>query len=186
MTGYRSRVEHGISELISSARPGDTCLFYCIGYDCTAQLRELVDRLPRGVRLTCVFDCCYVSEKPAFRIHYSTPSPTRTAQPMGPITDYPKADVFLFEGLADIRCVAWFKSANGNTPLFTAAFIRALSRGPEGYWGTPSTTSYIGLTQDIEHEIGSIVKRLPAGALPDMTSSISCTQPYNVDQPFIL
>jgi len=34
-------------------------------------LRELVNQLPRGSRLVCVFDCCYVTEKPAFRIHHS-------------------------------------------------------------------------------------------------------------------
>lgn len=47
-------------------------------------LRELVNQLPRGSRLVCVFDCCYVTEKPAFRIHHSQRGgPVRTGVRVG-------------------------------------------------------------------------------------------------------
>ena len=32
---------------------------------------------------------------------------TRLAESLAPVNDFPKADVFFFEGTADIRCVAW-------------------------------------------------------------------------------
>eukprot|EP00667_Euglena_gracilis_P012762 EG_transcript_13136 len=182
---FRSKLDRAVHELLIHAQHGDSLVFYCIGYDCTTVLRQLVDKLPRGVRLACIFDCCYVTEKPAYRVHHSAPG-GRVAHAMAAITDQPLADVILFEGTADIRCVAWFKSAKGNTPLYTAGFIRALSRGPEGYWGPPTRTSFIQLSEDIEMEIASIVRRLPKDALPRMTSLISCTRAYNVDQLFVL
>jgi len=186
-TSYRRRVEQASQDLLRDVQPGDNLLFYCIGYDCTSALRELVNQLPRGSRLVCVFDCCYVTEKPAFRIHHSQRGgPGRSATAMAPLTDQPMADVLLFEGMAEIRCVAWFKSAKGNTPLYTAGFIRALSKGPDGYWGRPSTTSFIQLSEDIDTEMSTIVHRLPKDALPKMTSLISCTRPYSVDQQFLL
>eukprot|EP00668_Euglena_longa_P014846 GGOE01018876.1.p1 GENE.GGOE01018876.1~~GGOE01018876.1.p1 ORF type:complete len:423 (+),score=83.32 GGOE01018876.1:147-1271(+) len=182
---FRLKLDRVVRDLLQHAQQGDNLVFYCIGYDATAVLRQLVDKLPRSVRLVCIFDCCYVTEKPAYRIS-PTPGGNRVAQPMAAITDQPLADVILFEGTADIRCVAWFKSAKGNTPLYTAGFIRALSRGPEGYWGPPTRTSFIQLCEDVETEIASIVHRLPKDALPRMTSLISCTRAYNVDQLFVL
>eukprot|EP01006_Ploeotia_vitrea_P063712 TRINITY_DN86092_c0_g1_i1.p1 TRINITY_DN86092_c0_g1~~TRINITY_DN86092_c0_g1_i1.p1 ORF type:complete len:424 (+),score=36.83 TRINITY_DN86092_c0_g1_i1:35-1306(+) len=187
-------IEQGITELTTICDPGDSVFLHVIGYgvfegqNCTQLLQRLVSGLPSGSKLTCVFDCCYLSSRPAFRIDPHIPKSKgrgkRVAQEMGPSQPV-KPAVFCFMGEASDGDIAAFTSRDGQSCVFTSAWILACNnKDIKGYWNEPP--SYAHLAWGTQFEVSRIVSsiRTPKGRPPlQVTPLATCSDRYDVDQP---
>eukprot|EP00993_Chasmostoma_nieuportense_P001278 NODE_2173_length_1260_cov_184.477493_g2066_i0.p1 GENE.NODE_2173_length_1260_cov_184.477493_g2066_i0~~NODE_2173_length_1260_cov_184.477493_g2066_i0.p1 ORF type:complete len:352 (-),score=52.58 NODE_2173_length_1260_cov_184.477493_g2066_i0:144-1199(-) len=187
-------VEAGLSELIALAHPGDAIVLYCINFglphrhNASSLLHRFAHNLPSGVRLTCVFDCCYVTAKPAYLMDFSVEKVytartaglkhlRRLAYPIGPVTQQIGPDIFVFMGENPTGKTLTFRTTVGMHGIYTAAWVRAYS--DEDTPLLASAPTYAKFSERIEQEL----RMIRTGALPHRTTSeVLCVKPYDIDQ----
>lgn len=188
-------VEAGLNEIIALVHPGDSIFVYGINFgsrgrhNASSILHRLAQNLPADVRATCLFDCCYLSAKPAYRMDhrqekiYTAKSAglkhqRRLAQPLGQPQQPVPSDIFVFSGENPTGKTLAFRTTSGMHGIYTAAWARAYEdRNNRGIMGEPPTYSQLSI--GIEDELRSI----SFGKQPHSTTSeILCAKPYDIDQ----
>jgi hypothetical protein len=190
-------VEAGIAELIALAKPGDSIVLYAINYGPTGRhcaatlLHRLAMNMPSMVRITCIFDCCFLTAKPAFYMDHNQKKIwtarsaglkhlRRLAKPQGTVAQKIAADIICFSGENPTGKTMVCRTVTGMVGIYTTALIRALRDEDIRKGVTGKTPSYSVIAAAIEKELSNIV----VGSQPHNTKAeILCVKPYDIDQP---
>lgn len=159
-------VESGLAELVALSAPGDAMVLFAVNYGPTGRhsasslLHRLAINLPPKVRATCIFDCCYLTAKPAYRVDfkqekiYTAKSAglkhhRRLAQPMGDVSQKVPSDIFVFSGENPTGKTMTCRTPQGMHGVYTAAMVRAFrAKDIKGLFGV--TPSFSTLAEMIE------------------------------------
>eukprot|EP01012_Entosiphon_sulcatum_P057116 TRINITY_DN80842_c0_g1_i1.p1 TRINITY_DN80842_c0_g1~~TRINITY_DN80842_c0_g1_i1.p1 ORF type:complete len:461 (-),score=48.33 TRINITY_DN80842_c0_g1_i1:154-1494(-) len=179
-----------VEEILSAVLPGDSVVLYAISLESGVVddlVRRLSDGLPAGTRLTVICDCCFLRVRPAYTMDVRVPKKRgfrRLAQQTGP-ADPVHPDVFLYFGDHTRGGVAHYKTQEGHCSVFTSAFIKAFTANDyNGVYRTPATFAQIYAA--IEAACMHILKRLPYEAMSTLHTGITCSGPFDIDQPAFL
>jgi hypothetical protein len=195
-------VEAGLAELIALTKPGDSIVLYAInfgttgvGHSASTLLHRLVSNLPSLVRVTCIFDCCYLTAKPAYMMDPDQPKIytarsaglkhlRRLAKPLGSVTQKIPADIVCFCGENQSGKTMVCRTVMGMVGIYTTAVIRVLrNKSLKEGLKEDKEPSYAVIGAAIKQELSNIV----FGSQPHNTKSeILCVKPYDIDQQFLL
>jgi hypothetical protein len=192
-------VESGLTELVALARPGDSVVLYAINYGPTGRhsastlLHRLAVNMPSLVRVTCLFDCCYLTAKPAYYMDYNQEKIwtaksaglkhlRRIAKAQGSSAQQIAADIICFCGENPTGKTMVCRTVTGMVGIYTTALLRAFRNEDlkDNSVTDKKPPSYAIVASAVEKELKNIV----FGTRPHNTKSeLLCVKAYDIDQP---